>query len=115
MDTLNRIMQLLKEQNKTQKQLMDYLGLGKTAFTGWKNGSNISYKKYIDKIAEFFDVSADYLLGKTEDRRPKTDKISKEDIKFALFDGENVTEEMFNDVLDFVEFIKNKYKKDDHH
>ena len=63
MDTLNKILTLLKEQKKTQKQLMEHLGLGKTAFTGWKNGENSSYKKHIGKIAEFFDVSTDYLLG----------------------------------------------------
>lgn len=112
LDTLDRIMQLLKEQRKTQKQLMDYLGLGKTAFTGWKNGSNTSYKKHLDKIAEFFDVSADYLLGKTENRRPKTDKITEKDIKFALFGDSDVTDQMYDDVKDFVQYIKNKYKKD---
>ena len=80
----------------------------------WKNGRTPK-TEVLKKVADYFDVSVDYLLGKTEDQNPKTDKITKEDIKFALFDGENVTEEMFNDVLDFVEFIKNKYKKDDHH
>ncbi len=63
MDTLNKILFLLKEQEKTQKDLMDYLGLGKTAFTGWKSGANTSYLKYISKIAEFLEVSTDYLLG----------------------------------------------------
>lgn len=112
MCVLDRISNLLKEQGKKQKDLTDYLGVSKNIFTNWKAGASKSYLKYIDKIAEFFDVSADYLLGKTEDQNPKTDKITKEDIKFALFDGENVTEEMFNDVLDYVEFIKNKYKKE---
>lgn len=63
MTTFNKIQTLLKEQHKTQKQLMEYLGLGKTAFTGWKNGANTSYLKHIGKIAEFFGVSTDYLLG----------------------------------------------------
>lgn len=63
MDTLDKIKTLLKEQRKTQKQLMDYLGLGKTAFTGWNSGANTSYNKHIGKIAEFLGVSTDYLLG----------------------------------------------------
>ena len=62
MDTLNKILSLLKEQKKTQKELMEHLGLGKTAFTGWKSGANTSYLKYISKIAEFLGVSTDYLL-----------------------------------------------------
>ena len=63
MTTLNKIQTLLQQQHKTQKQLMEHLGLGKTAFTGWKNGANTSYLKHIGKIAEFFGVSTDYLLG----------------------------------------------------
>ncbi len=64
LDTLTKILLLLKDQHKTQKELMNFLGLGKTAFTGWKNGANSSYLKHIGKIAEFFNVSTDYLLGK---------------------------------------------------
>lgn len=105
MDTLNKIMQLLKEQRKTQKQLMDYLGLGKTAFTGWKNGSNTSYKKHLDKIAEYFDVSADYLLGKTEDRRPVniiTNNNGKNIIKIAGRDGSFKERTLTDDQLDLL-------------
>ena len=65
MATLNKILSLLKEQHKTQKELMEYLGLGKTAFTGWKSGKNTSYLKKLPEIADFFGVSVEYLLGRT--------------------------------------------------
>ena len=76
MPTLNKILNLLNEQNKTQKQLMEYLGLGKTAFTGWKSGKNTSYKKHIDKIADFFGVSIDYLLGRTNNHNDSDDNFA---------------------------------------
>lgn len=60
--TLSIISNLLKEQNKKQKDLTDYLGITKNSFTNWKSGQNKSYKKYIPQIAEFFGVSTDYLL-----------------------------------------------------
>lgn len=66
MRTINKILTLLKEQNKKQKDLTDFLNVSKGVFTDWKSGKNTSYKKHIDKIAEFFDVSTDYLLGRTE-------------------------------------------------
>lgn len=102
LDTLDRILCLLKEQHKTQKQLMDFLGLGKTAFTGWKNGDNVSYKKHIDKIAEFFNVSTDYLLGKTEIREPLSDTLPKDKniIKIAGRDGSFVERRLTDDQLD---------------
>jgi transcriptional regulator with XRE-family HTH domain len=65
LSTINKISELLSEQGKTQKELTDYLGITKNAFTDWKSGRIKSYNKHLDKIAEFFGVSVDYLLGKT--------------------------------------------------
>ena len=39
------------------------MGITKNAFTDWKSGKIKSYQKHLPKIAEFFGVSADYLLG----------------------------------------------------
>lgn len=61
--TVKKIIALLKEQNKTQKNLTDYLGITQNAFTDWKSGRIKSYTKHLEKIAEFFDVSVDYLIG----------------------------------------------------
>lgn len=36
MDTLNRIIAILSTQQKTQKDLTDYIGLQKGVFTQWK-------------------------------------------------------------------------------
>lgn len=66
MDTLTKIFYLLDQNNKSQSDLAEYLGVGKQLLTNWKSGLNTSYKKYIDKIADYFNVSTDYLLGKTE-------------------------------------------------
>ena len=67
MSTIDKISTLLKENKKTQKDLMDFLGLEKSSFTAWKAGKNTSYKQYIKEIADFFGVSTDYLLGKDDE------------------------------------------------
>ncbi|MBQ7129389.1 MAG: helix-turn-helix transcriptional regulator [Clostridia bacterium] len=113
MYTLDKIKQLLKEQNKSQKDLTDYLGLKKSTFTSWNAGLNTSYNKHIGRIAEFLDVSTDYLLGNTDERKPINHDITDDDIKFALFEGaDNITDEMYDEVKEFAKFVKNKYKKD---
>ena len=66
MDTLTLVLDLLKQQNKKQKELTDYLGISKNAFTNWKSGNNTSYIKYLPQIAEFLNCSVDYLLGRTD-------------------------------------------------
>lgn len=63
LSTFNKIDALLKEQGKKQKDLTDFLGVSKNRYTDWKNGRIKSYIKYIPQIADFLNVSADYLLS----------------------------------------------------
>ena len=65
MRILDRITEELKTQKKTQKNLCDFLGLSSNNYTDWKSGKSSSYKKYLPEIAEYLNVSIDYLLGKT--------------------------------------------------
>ncbi len=60
MNILDRIIGLLGTAD--QKQLTDYLGLKKTAFTDWKSGKSNSYRKYLVEISDYFNVSLDYLV-----------------------------------------------------
>lgn len=66
MNTVEIILELLKSQNKKQKELTQFLGISETSVADWKRGKTESYKKHISKIAEFFGVSTDYLLGTEE-------------------------------------------------
>ena len=68
MYTLDVIKSLLEITDKTQKDLCDYLGLEKGTFSAWNGNRSQSYKKYIPQIADFFNVSTDYLLGKTDEK-----------------------------------------------
>lgn len=110
MCTLDTIRALLKSERKTQQELCQYLGVSKQAFTEWNGGRNTSYKKYLPQIAEFFGVSVDYLLGKTE-QKEKSPSVSDEEIKFALFGGGEITDEMWDEVKRYAEFVKQKYGK----
>lgn len=107
LDTLSKILNLLKEQKKTQKQLTDYLGVGKTVFTGWKSGVNNSYLKHIGKIAEFLNVSTDYLLGSDQ---PADQDAS---LRFALFggDAEYISDDAFEEVRRFAKYVAEKEKE----
>ena len=72
MDTLHRIINELKTNGKSQKDLTDFLGLKQSAFTDWKNGKTASYEKQLPRIAEYLGVSIDYLAGRTGS--PETQK-----------------------------------------
>lgn len=86
---LNKIISLLRETKRTQKDLCTYLGLNPWTFSEWKAGKSESYKKYLPQIAEFFGCSVDYLLGK-EQKKEAVQKDSlieeKKDEIRRLFD-----------------------------
>ena len=65
-------------------------------------------------IADFFGVSVDYLLGRTNDpndsaKEPSTESagpVSDEQIKFALFGGAGeITDAMYEEVRNFAAFV----------
>ncbi len=60
---ISRILTLLEAQGKTQSDLTSYLKITPNAFTDWKSGRLKSYTKHLPKIAAFFGVTVDYLLG----------------------------------------------------
>lgn len=60
LEIINRILELLGD--REQRELTSYLGLKAFAFSEWKSGKSKSYRKYLIEIAEFFNVSIDYLV-----------------------------------------------------
>ena len=82
MEVISKIQNLLKNSGKSQKELCDYLGLHRNVFSEWKAGRNNSYMKYIDKIATYFEVSTDYLLGS------ENIKVYDEDDNIVVIDDE---------------------------
>ena len=112
MKFVERLEQLIKERKMTKSQFLSALGFGKNQIVQWKNGTP-PYKSTIEKIAKFFDVSVEYLTGES-DVRAKYEQDKDEAIKVALFGGDReVSDEMWNEVKDYVEFLKSKYFKDD--
>lgn len=76
MDILDRISQLLGD--REQKELTKYLGLNSVAFSEWKSGKSKSYRKYLIEIADFFNVSIDYLVYGEEKNSP-TQELSTDE------------------------------------
>lgn len=81
------------------------------SITNWKNGM-IPRQATLLKIADYFGVTVDYLLGKEDEKTPAEETASEEEVKVALFGGaEEVTDEMWEEVKNFAEYVKQKYNK----
>lgn len=60
----NRLKQLRIEKGKTQKEIADFLNLTVPAYGFYEQGRNFPNIEIICKIADYFNVSVDYLIGR---------------------------------------------------
>ena len=58
--------ELRQEKGVTQKELATAIGVSFAAISFWETGINEPKVSYILALSDYFDVSVDYLLGKTE-------------------------------------------------
>lgn len=63
-----RLKQLRKENKVTQGQLAGFFGLTQQAVAKWENGSSSPDPTMLARLAAFFDVSVDSLLGRAQAR-----------------------------------------------
>lgn len=112
MEFFTRYEALCKEEGKTATRLALDLGMSRASVNRWRNGSQPKLDA-LSLIAEHFHVSVDYLLGKTDIKNPPEQSAPEEIAKVALFGGYGeVTEEMWQEVKNYVEFLKQKNFKD---
>ena len=69
---VTRLNKLLEENKITKYRLAKELGVSKQAVLWWCDGTNEPKISYLQKIACFFDVSSDYLLGLEDEPGAKT-------------------------------------------
>lgn len=50
----------------TQKYVADKIGMARTTYTAYENGTKLPPIDIVDNLATLLDVSTDYLLGRTD-------------------------------------------------
>lgn len=64
-----RIKSLREERKITQQELARYLGVSQKTISNYENGERSPDPDTLRKIADYFDVTVDYLLGRSNHRR----------------------------------------------
>lgn len=59
----DRLRQLRKDVNLSAKELGKIIGVSDVAIINWENDVNDIKGEYIVKLAKYFGISSDYLLG----------------------------------------------------
>lgn len=61
-----RIKDLREDNDKTQKQLADYLGMKQPQYYRYENGQRDIPTDILIKLSKYYNVSVDYILGLTD-------------------------------------------------
>lgn len=61
-----RIRDLRTDRDLNQQQVADYLGMSQTGYSKYEVGTNDIPTPILIKLARFYNVSIDYLLGETD-------------------------------------------------
>ena len=61
-----RLKSLRKEQNLTQQKIAEKLNISRGSYAQWEAQRTQPSSKSLETLANFFDVSTDYLLGNTD-------------------------------------------------
>ena len=73
----NRLKMLRKEKKIKQEQLAEALNIGKSSVGNYEIGTRLPDADVVVALADYFNVSADYLLGRTNDRLTTVDSADK--------------------------------------
>ena len=119
----DRLVQLRKEQNKTQADMARILGITRPAYTAYEKGSRNPDYETLAKLADFFECTTDYLLARSNSRNmTKEDEETAEryglnelpDQERMFFkDWEKYTKEEIEEAREWIEFKRQQRKKND--
>lgn len=110
----------------SQSKLGKSLGISSSTIGMYEQGRRFPDQTILTKIADFFDVSTDYLLGRNLQNTPKEFNNATDTMEFILklptimayggYDATKLSNEEIidfaNDLLQQIELISYKYKKE---
>nr|WP_321027259.1 helix-turn-helix transcriptional regulator [Clostridium neonatale] len=104
-----RLKKLRAEKGVVQKDVANYLNITTSAYGFYEQGKRVPDTEIMIKLSDYFNVSLDYLLGKTDIRNYTDDP----NITIALHsdtDYDDLPDEAIKEINGFIDYIKQKYK-----
>lgn len=91
-----RLRLLRKERNLTQTELGNKINVTKVSISGYESGNRTPDTDTLQRLADFFEVSTDYLLGRTD--RPALTPEEKEEAAFQAFANTPELQEFYKEL-----------------
>lgn len=106
MNTYERIKELAQTHKISISELERTLKLSNGSISKWASAKPNS--RYLEKVADYFQVSTDYLLGR--EKKPTSDPVSYYRIDTTGLTSEDV-DHIKDQLDDYTEFLKSQLRK----
>lgn len=111
-----RLQGLRKDKGLTQKQFAEKFGIAGGTIAMWETGKREPDFKTTERLADFFNVSVDYLLGRDERKRVPVSEdgqeISYDDFTYAMYqEGRTLTRENKEKLLELARFFQEQQSR----
>ncbi|MDN3016061.1 helix-turn-helix transcriptional regulator [Paenibacillus sp. BSR1-1] len=107
---LDRLSELRKERKWSLQETADQLGIAKSTYAGYESGYREPSLLSLTQLAELFETTVDFLLGRTDETygghgvTEITEIIHQKNVSLFL-DGKPLTPD---EIIDFIAFIRTK-------
>lgn len=107
---------LLQDNEVTPYKVAKATGIATATLSDWKNGKSTPKTDKMQKIADYFGVTLDYLLGNEEKPTAKSDELENDPLVGQLFAAYGHVKEHFDqddidDITMFMEMVAERKKK----
>ena len=110
---MNRLKYLRTARGENLEKVAEYLNVSIQTISNYENEKRDMTPDTIIKLAEYFGVSTDYLLGKSDIRNPEKADLDKLQIGLSTKDYTNISDTQIKQIEDFAKFVLKDNKKED--
>ena len=67
---IQRLKEIREDKDLLQKEVADYLNIKQQQYSEYEIGKRLIPINYLNDLANFYETSIDYLIGRTNERKP---------------------------------------------
>jgi len=115
---MNRFKEIRQKHDMSQKDMANIFFVNQTAVSQWERGVTTPNAETLKKIADYFDVSVDYLLGR-DAQDPDIASLVQEakerpEIRALFSLAKNASKEDVEQTIDIIKVIRKSNTEFDH-
>ena len=106
-----RLKYLRKEKQLTVEELASKLGSAKSTISRYENNLRDPKRDFLEILSNFFDVSVDYLLGKSDIKNVEKQNEHEEKVLQVFEEYKNLSEENKEIIIQLIKNLNSGKKK----